>query len=224
FIGPPEKDAEWNTKAIEGAWRFLNKVWKLANMVIKKEMPEIKDESLARRLRVKTNQVIKKVTDDIRDSFHFNTAISAIMELVNEIYSVQSPKSKVQSPNFKEDIGHQTSDIRQAIGEAIETVVLLLSPFAPHISEELWQLLGNKPSVFDREWPEAKEEFLRQETFTLIVQINGKVRSKIEVPIDIKEDELKEIILTDEHLQKWIKGKKIKRFIIVPQKLVNLVV
>ncbi len=220
FIGPPEKDAEWNDRAIEGAWRFLNKVWKVANMVVKKEAPEIKDGDLARRLKIKTNQVIKKVTDDMRDSFHFNAAISAIMELVNETKAVIDEQTKINKKLAKEG---KDNGKYKTLKESVELMLILLSPFAPHISEELWQLLGNKPSVFDKKWPKAKEEFLRQETFTLIVQINGKVRSKIEVPTDIKEDKLKETILTNERLQKWIEGKQIKKFIIVPQKLVNLV-
>jgi len=194
---------------LNGKWQMANGKWQ-------------KDKKLE-QLRRKTHQTIKKVTDDIRDSFHFNAAISAIMELVNEIYKSQVANRKSQATMGKPLKPETYSLPSGTIREAIETVVILLSPFAPHISEELWQLLGNKPSVFDKKWPKAKEEFLRQETFTLIVQINGKVRSKIEVPTDIKEDKLKEAILTDERLQKWIKGKEIKKFIIVPQKLVNLV-
>jgi leucyl-tRNA synthetase len=219
FIGPPEKDAEWNTEAIEGAWRFLNKVWRTAHLVIERKAPEIEDEALMKKLKTKTNQVIKKVTDDIRNSFHFNAALSGIMELVNEIKSVIDRQNQIN-----EKQGNGETKESKALKETIESMLKLLSPFAPHISEELWQLLGNEPSIFNKRWPEAKEEYLRDDTFTLVVQINGKVRSKIEIPADTNEDELKEIVLNDSRLRQWLKDKKIKKFIIVPQKLVNIVI
>ena len=152
-------------------------------------------------LQKKIHQTIKEVTEDI-ESFKFNTAISRIMELVNEIYQ-----------NLNSDVT-----------EAVKTVVILLSPFAPHLSEEMWQKLGNKESILKAEWPNYDVKFLEEEVIVLVIQINGKLRSKIEAPCDIKEDKLKELVLTDEKIKPWIQGKPIKNFILVPKKLVNIVV
>ncbi|MFH1640435.1 MAG: class I tRNA ligase family protein, partial [Candidatus Omnitrophota bacterium] len=134
--------------------------------------------------------------------FKFNTAISAIMELVNEIYQ------------------HLETDI----GEAVKTVVLLISPFAPHLAEEMWVLLGNKEGILRSQWPKYEAGLLQEETVTVVIQINGKLRSKVEVPADISEEKLKETVLADEKTKTWLQGKPARKFIIVPKKLVNIVV
>lgn len=220
FIGPPEKDAEWNDRAVEGAWRFLNKVWKLAKSVIDNEAPEIKEKELAERLRIKTNEVIKKVTDDMEGSFHFNTDISAIMELVNETKDIIDSQKKINSGSSDNKSNLKYENLKKTI----ESVIILLSPFAPHISEELWQLSGHNPSIFDSSWPEVDEASLERKTYELIIQINGKVRSRIEASSEINKEELKKLVLNDEKIINWLKGKEIKKFIVIPKKLVNVVI
>jgi leucyl-tRNA synthetase len=212
FIGPPEKDAEWSDKGVEGAWRFLNRVWRLVEQ-FKVESLKLKarKEQPVRDLKRKTHLTIKKVTEDIEREFHFNTAISAIMELVNEIFKLQTVGS-----------GQQV-DARE-VREAIETVVILLAPFVPHISEELWQRLGNKNSIFQLSWPVYDKKAIQTEEVLFVVQINGKVRAKITLPYDTTEEELKIYILQDEKVARWIAGKQIKKFFIVPNKLVSIVV
>jgi len=209
FIGPPEKDAEWSDRGVEGAYRFLGRVWRLVEKMEKMGTP-LKEHSEERGVPIflrKTHQTIKKVTEDIERDFHFNTAISAIMELVNEIY-LEIDKS-VASEDVK---------------KAIETTVVLLSPFVPHIAEELWEKLGKKAGIFKTKWPEYDPKFIKSESVTLPIQINGKLRSKIEVSIGIDENELKKKVLEDEKVKRWASEDKIKKFIIIPNKLVNIVV
>ena len=215
FIGPPEKDAEWNDRGVEGAWRFLNRVWRITEEIknLKGKIDNSKVSSSERKfqaLRQKTHLTIKNVTDDIEHNFHFNTAIAFIMELVNAMYAASN------------DI--ETEEDYQITRDAIETVVVLLAPFAPHVSEELWQRLGNKPSVFQQPWPKCNKEFIKQETVTMVIQVNGKLRSKIDVPTNIEQEKLKELVLSDEKVKKFLGEKSIKKFIVVPKKIVNIVI
>jgi len=197
FAAPPEVEMEWSERGIEGAFKFLNRVWRLLEYSEKR--PDTKAGS--GDLQKKIHQAIKDVTEDI-ESFKFNTAISRIMELVNGIYQ------------------NLTCDI----AEAVETTVILISPFAPHLAEEMWQKLGHQESILKAGWPKYEAKFLREEIITLVIQVNGKMRSKVEVSSDITEDKLKELVLADEKLKPWIKDKPIKNFILVPQKLVNIVI
>ena len=197
FAAPPEVEMEWSERGIEGAFRFLNRVWRLLGH-LKQESPT---QTPSLELQKKMHRTIKEVTKDL-ESFKFNTAISAIMELVNEIYQ-----------NLNTDIA-----------EAVKTAILLVSPFVPHLAEEMWQRLGNKESVLKEQWPEYEERFLEEEVITIVVQVNGKLRSKVKVPSDINEEKLKEHVFADEKVKSWIKGKPIKNFIIVPKKLVNIVI
>jgi leucyl-tRNA synthetase len=201
FAAPPETELEWDAQAMEGAFKFLNRVWRIlerqkTKVKSKKEIPPAPEG-----LKRKVHKTIKEVTQDL-ESFKFNTAIASITELVNEIYQ------------------HLDADI----DEAFKTVVLLLSPLAPHFCEELWQRLGNSESIFKAPWPEYDPKWLIEDRITIVVQVNGKLRSKVEVAPDIAEGALKELILSDEKLIPWIKGKPIKSFILVPKKLVNIVV
>ena len=218
FISPPEKDAEWNDRGVEGAWRFLNRVWRLiedshqlpaphpcgAGSAISRQLGE---NSV--KLRRKTHATIKKVTEDMEGTFHFNTAISSIMELVNETYDYISLEPQASSLELK---------------QAIQTIVILLAPFVPHIAEEMWQKLGNKESVFKAEWPMYDKNALSQSIIEFPIQINGKLRSKIEAPSEAGEDEIKKLVLKDSVVNKWLEGKAPKKIIIVKGKLVNLVI
>jgi len=213
FIGPPEKDAEWSDRGVEGAWRFLNRVWRLVNdFAESKSKAEKKgeiDATLDKNLKRKTHATIKKVTSDMEGDFHFNTAISSIMELVNEVYLALAEKGKIST---------------STVEEAIKAVVILLAPFTPHICEEMWQILGNKPSVFDLSWPKYDESALKVEHMTIVVQINGKVRAKVLVAADCDEEELKRTVFENARVKEWIGGKPIKNFVVVPNRLVNIVV
>ncbi|MDP2938586.1 MAG: leucine--tRNA ligase [Candidatus Omnitrophota bacterium] len=212
FAAPPEDEMEWNTQAIEGAWRFINRVWNLLEIYHKQKHSGLssEDSKLTKNLNFKIHSTIKKVTEDIDNNAGFNTAISAIMELVNEIYLIWTSKSQMPS---------------QLIPEAIETVVLLLAPFIPHICEEMWQMMGEKTlSILDAKWPEYNHQAIIQDTTTIIIQINGKLRSKIEVATDISEEELKQKILLDKRVQDYVQYKRLERIVVVPNKLVNIVI
>jgi len=197
FAAPPEVEMEWDARGIAGASRFLNRIWRLQDKVsqgtAKTEAPLT--------LKKKVHRTIKEVAEDL-ETFKFNTAISQIMELVNEIYQ-----------NTNTDIS-----------EAFKATVILISPFAPHFAEELWQGLGNKESVLKAGWPKYEAAMLVEKTVTLVIQVNGKVRSKIDVPADISEDKLKELVLADEKVKSWLKGQPPKNFVVVPRKLVNIVI
>ena len=190
FAAPPETELEWDDRGIEGASKFLNRAWRIQESLKEKSEP-----SLIRIL----HKTIRKVSEDI-EAFKFNTAIAALMELVNAIYQSGADK------------------------EVFSSLVIMLSPFVPHFSEELWQRLGNKESIFKAGWPEYDPILLMEENVVMVIQVNGKVRSKIVVPANIPEDKLKDLVLSDAKLKPWIQNKPIKKFIAVPKKLINLVV
>ena len=223
FIGPPEKDAEWSDRGVEGAYRFLGRVWRLVQSSLR-GASAASDEAISKSgiasppkadrndaLKRKTHQTIKKVTEDLDGGFHFNTAISAIMELVNETYDAVGAEGIGQSA--KGDI----------VNEAIESIVILLSPFVPHISEEMWHSLGKENGILKHKWPEYDKNAIVENILTIPIQINGKLRSKIEVPAGIDDAALKERVLSDPKVKTWIAGKPVKSFIIIPKKLVNVV-
>ncbi|MFA5090580.1 MAG: leucine--tRNA ligase [Candidatus Omnitrophota bacterium] len=190
FAAPPETELEWDERGIEGAYKFLNRVWRIQDNLKSKASPQL--------VRF-THKIIKKVSEDI-EGFKFNTAIASLMELVNAIYQTGADK------------------------EVFMDLILLLCPIAPHFCEELWQACGNKESVLKAQWPRYNPDLIIDETVTLVIQINGKVRSRIEVPADTEEARLKEIVLSDDKLKPWLKDSPIKNFIIVPKRLVNIVV
>lgn len=219
FAAPPEKDLEWNDQGVEGAYRFLNRVWRLVvdhlDDIVSAKAFDGKDalpEEL-REIHRKTHQTIKKVTGDIEDRFHFNTAISAIMELVNGVYQFLS------NPNEK-----QEKSALSVVREAVESIIVLLSPVVPHITEELWQILGNKETIFKTPWPAFDEKALQVESHLVVLQVNGKVRSRIDVPVAFGDKELEQAALADERVRQFVGGKVIKKVIVVKKKLVNVVV
>ncbi|MDK2824023.1 MAG: leucyl-tRNA synthetase [Clostridia bacterium] len=213
FAAPPERDLEWNDQAVEGCYRFLNRVWRLVTHYaesIKGVTGQIGNlEGADKELRRLTHLTIKKVTEDIEERFNFNTAISAIMELVNGLYNY---KDKEQGSNLL------------VIKEAVENLILLLSPFAPHITEELWYLLGNETSVHQQKWPVYVPEALVVDEVTVVVQVNGKVRDKIIVPVNMDKLEVEKIAKSQPKIEEHIKGKGIKKVVVIPNKLVNIVV
>ena len=218
FASPPERDLEWSNQGVEGSFRFLNRVWRLVVDHLKEingvSIYEGK-ESLSgdlRDLHRKTHQTIKKVTDDIEDRFHFNTVISAVMELVNEVNRF------LNSEQDRENLAWPV------IKEAMEATVVLLSPVAPHITEELWRMLGHGENLLDVPWPAHRAEALEAEKRMIVLQVNGKVRSKIEVPASFSREEIETEAFRDERVRRFIGEKTVKKVIVVQKKLVNVVV
>jgi leucyl-tRNA synthetase len=218
FASPPERDLEWNDQGVDGAFRFLSRVWKLIDdnlEEITKASPFSGSRDLLKgdlkNLYRKIHETIKRVTVDIEDRFHFNTAISAIMELVNETYKhLNSGEKDVLSWSV--------------IREAVETTVLLLYPIVPHIAEEMHRMLGHEDLLLGVMWPACREDALEVEKITIVLQVNGKVRSRIDVPVSFTEDEIKKAAFEDERVMQFIAGKDIRKVIVVKQKLVNVVV
>lgn len=217
FASPPEKDLDWSDKGVEGGSRFLNRVYNLVVQnvdVIKDVQPlsgEYEYDGVAKEIRHVTHKTIKKVTLEIETRFHFNTAIAAIMEFVNYLY-------KIDSKQIQSDLQ------RAALAEAVQTLILLLSPFVPHISEELWDLTGNERFVSHQRWPKYHENLSQSEQISIVVQINGKVRSKIIADADVTESQVREMVLSDQKVRVYTSGKEIKKWVYVPRKLVSLVV
>jgi leucyl-tRNA synthetase len=215
FASPPEKDLDWSDQGVEGSARFLNRVWRLVSEQLEqlrnvKPLPTgtILDGGQT-ALHQKTHKTIKKVTEDI-ERFHFNTGISAVMELVNEVYT---------SP-----VKEKSDEVsRQVMVEAIEAVVLLLSPFVPHVAEELWEALGKKSSILKNAWLEYDPKAVVEEEILIVIQVNGKVRDRITVSASLGEEEIKSVALSSDRIQTLIDGKKIKKVVLVPKKLVNIV-
>jgi leucyl-tRNA synthetase len=214
FAAPPEKDLDWSDQGVEGSYRFLNRIWKQVYETgpLLREAGVVVPGSLseeARKLRRIVHKTIRKVTDDIEERFHFNTAIAAIMELVNSI-SVFEPKSHpCNAPVLK---------------EAVESVVLLLEPFVPHVCEELWECLGHEGGIETAGWPSYDAAAAVEEELLIIVQVNGKLRGKITVDASAAEDEIKSAALADDKVKSFTEGKAVKKVIYVPGKLVNIVV
>jgi leucyl-tRNA synthetase len=217
FASPPEKDLEWSDQGVDGSFRFLSRTWR----IVMDYLEEIRDlppftgrESLEgdlKALRRKTHQTIRKVTSDIEDRFHFNTAISAVMELVNALYQFPRPA--------KED-----RLALAVIRETVETIILLLAPIVPHITEELWELIGRTECLADVPWPAFDPAVASEEVITIVIQINGKVRSRISVPADEEGEQIKALARLDEKIIRQIEGKKLIKEVYVPKKLVNIVV
>ncbi|PWQ95324.1 leucine--tRNA ligase [Leucothrix arctica] len=212
FAAPPDQSMEWSDSGVEGANRFLKRVWRMVNdHVSTGEKAELDTSDLSdslKSLRQKLYQTLTKVTDDMQRRYTFNTAIAANMELINEI-------SKIK------DNDEQTRAVRQ---EALEIAVLMLAPIAPHIAQELWNGLGNTDTVIDYPWPEVDEQALVQSTVQLMVQVNGKLRGKIDVDVDTDEDTIKALAQSNENVVRFIEDKTIRKVIVVKGRLVNIVV
>ncbi|MDC3029210.1 leucine--tRNA ligase [Prochlorococcus sp. AH-716-P20] len=208
FKAPPEKDLEWGDSDVEGQYRFLCRIWKLfldySNNDITHEADKLKKEN-ERSLLKSINIAIKEISNDIKNN-QFNTAISELMKFYNSISS---------------NLNHVNKDLRR---EALMKFCILLAPFAPHISDEIWHLIGNSKSVHLEKWPGFDEDALKENSYELVIQINGKVRDKINVEINISDDEIKEKTLIRPNVKKWIDNKTIRKIIIVKGRIINIVV
>jgi leucyl-tRNA synthetase len=217
FAAPPERDLDWSDQAVEGAYRFLKRVWRLVaehEGIIKNAKWAEDDQALSGELKTlhrKTHQTIKRASKDIEDRFHFNTAISAVMELVNTLQAV------------KDDV-LVTQDGPSVMRFAVETVILLLSPMVPHFSEELWEALGNSGSVLDVPWPDYREEATEEEERLIVVQVNGKVRSRFNAGANEDDETIQAAALADERVVARIGERPVRKVIVVKGKLVNIVV
>ena len=216
FIGPPEKEAEWQDAGVEGASRFLKRIWRRVaeNRELLKSIegaqPVIADMAAAERdLYRKTHETIQQITRGLDGAFTFNTAIAAIMELMNAVDHLK--------------ISDDSSDsVKAVFRDAIENVILLISPFAPHIAEELWVELGHAPGIMNADWPAVNEEALKRDEIQMAVQVNGKVRDQITVSTSASQEEIEAAALAAEKVQSWLEGKTVRKVIVVPGRLVNI--
>ncbi|MFH1061756.1 MAG: leucine--tRNA ligase [Candidatus Omnitrophota bacterium] len=213
FAAPPEAEFDWNERGMDGAWRFLNRVWNLAQDLIALKQSATKQQSLffEKEVEFKTHSAIKKISHEMRGGFKFNTAISAMMELTNTLVPAmkQAQEANVLSP---------------VLEDAITKLIITISPITPHMCEEIWQALGNDTSIVKAAWPKFDPKKLELDQIEIVLQINSKVRSRLTVDAAITEQELKLKAEQDPVIQKWIEGKPIKKIIIIKGKLVNIII
>ncbi|BDG61458.1 leucine--tRNA ligase [Caldinitratiruptor microaerophilus] len=228
FAAPPERDLDWSDAGIEGASRFVNRFYRMVTSSVPvvqaarhlapvgageqaatAEAPALGEAE--RALRRVVHRTLRKVTTDLEDRFAFNTAIASIMELVNAVYDYRA--------NVPEDRQHPA-----VLAEALETAVRMMAPFAPHLADELWERLGHTTSVHLEAWPEVDESALVQETVEMAVQVNGKVRDRIQVPVGASADEIREMALSLEKVRAYTDGKTVENVVVVPGRLVSVVV
>jgi len=252
FAAPPEKDLEWNDQGIEGASRFLNRVWRFvighlselrggeapppsappsagrpdrptAATVLLTEPGASSDRSrvvavptteAGRAFRRTIHETIQRVTDDIEREFHFNTAIAAIMELVNALQAFEAASG---------DGAAAAGDRVALIREAVETTLLLLGPFCPHVTEELWEQLGHRESLFKQRWPVADPAALQKTQVTVVVQVDGKVRGRLQVGVDAAEEQVRQLALGNDRVKPWVERRRVEKVVVVPNRLVNIV-
>jgi leucyl-tRNA synthetase len=207
FAAPAEKELDWSDQGVEGSHRFLHRVWKLIEEGLGYRQSGSAEAD--RALQRKTHQSIKKVTNDIDERMHQNTAISAIMELVN------ATNDAMHDPDFAS---------KEAVRTAIETTIHLLNPFAPHITEELWSNFGKTTLLSQLSWPVFDPELAQDEQAMIVVQVNGKLRASIPAPRGLSQDEIFRMASSDEKVQKHLEGKQQIKIVFVPDKLINIVV
>lgn len=218
FAAPPERDFEWSETGIDGSYRFVNRIWRLieeleGELLTVEPCSSTADDCTckeAKGIRLKEHETVKKAGDDIEQRFQFNTAIAAVMELVNELY-------------LAKDALKGDEKGRKVLSSAISTVINLMSPFTPHLCEEIWEQLGHSERLVHAMWPTYSEEAMVKDVLTVVVQVNGKVRARLEVPASASKDEVEELAKNDVNVQKHIEGKTIRKVIVVPGKLVNIV-
>jgi leucyl-tRNA synthetase len=206
FVGPWDQGGGWDDSGISGIWRWLNRVWNLVLEEQKDGLPQI-DQATESELRHRTHKTIKKVSEDL-EKFRFNTMIAALMEFTNYLAKVKEERS----------IAHA------AWKETIKTLLLLLAPSVPHIAEELWERTGNSYSIHSQLLPAWDEKLVTEEQITLVIQVNGKLRDRVEVPVSIAESEARELALNRERVKVYTASREIRDIIYVPGRLVNIVV
>ena len=213
FAAPPEKDLDWSDQGVDGSFRFLNRVWKLVHdrLDLINNSKTVNLSALTgeeRTLRRAVHKTIRKVTEDIEERFHFNTAIAAVMELLNVLQGAE-----LATPQYG-----------AVMKEALGSLVQMLAPFVPHITEELWQRMGHHTPLSETPWPDYDREAVVDDEALVVIQVNGKLRSKFTVPAGTDEETMKSIALADEKVLPFIEGKQVRKVICIPGKLVNIVV
>jgi leucyl-tRNA synthetase len=207
FAGPPEKEVDWRSEGAEGIYRFLGRVYRfLTRNVERAGMRDGAATDSGKKVLRKLHQTLKKVTNDFETRWHFNTSIAAVMELVNELYAEESRLSGA------------------VLAEAMETLALMLGPFAPYLAQELWAELGHSGPVFRQPWPDYNPDLAKEDEAEIIVQVNGKLRAHLLAPFGTSQDVLRRRALDEPKVQPFINGKQIVKLVIVPDKLVNIVV
>jgi leucyl-tRNA synthetase len=208
FIGPWNQAANWSVEGMGGTFRFLQRVWTLSQEYMEQgeKGGEAVDDTELKRVM---HRAVFRVTKDL-EGMGFNTAIAALMETVNELYKIKVSVSYAQAP--------------ETWRWTVETMLQLLAPFAPHMTEELWQQLGHRDSIHTSTWPKYDEQYLASDTMTIVVQVNGKVRAELEVSTDASEDQIVEAAKAHEKVAPHLEGKEVKRTVYVPKKLVSFVV
>ena len=231
FVAPPEKEIEWSDAGLEGSFRFLVRVWRLvdhwAETIGGEAIPECGDDctDTERAVRRKAHETIRRVTTDIEDRMHLNTAVSSLMELVNELYSFSDGTARGAPTRVEAQVGvmERTQTIA-VLREAIDALVLMISPFAPHTAEELWHMLGHAGGLAAAKWPSFDPKVARADQVVVPVQINGKLRARVKAPADASEDQLSEIALADATVRTYTTGKTIRKVVVGKGPLVSLVV
>ena len=233
FVAPPEKEVEWSDAGLEGSFRFLLRVWRLvdhwAETIGGEGMPgraATDCTDAERALRRKTHETIRRVTVDIEERMHLNTAVSSLMELVNELYAF-SEATRARRADARRTVRTDGIERPQTIAvlrEAIDALVVMISPFAPHTAEELWQMLGHADGLATAPWPTFDPEVAKAEEVVVPVQVNGKVRARLTVPAGLSDDELRERALADAAVRRHTAGKTIRKVVVAKGPLVSVVV
>jgi leucyl-tRNA synthetase len=218
FAAPPEKDLDWNDHGVEGASRFLNRLWRFVHG----RLDELKSgrpvdaaslSEAGRAFRRIIHVTIERVTEDLEKDFHFNTAISAVMELVNAL--VEFERTSMDTVGMEERAG--------LLREAVDTTMLLLGPVCPHITEELWKTLGHGASLFKQSWPSPDRDAMQRDEVQIVVQVDGKVRSRLMADVSLEEAEIRQMALADGRVLPWLNGRQVAKVVVVPGRLVNIV-
>ena len=236
FVAPPEKEIEWTDAGLEGSARFLGRIWRLVAPFApafavgtdgQAGVPAAPELGRAERaLRRKTHDTIRRVSGDLDPRVHLNTAVSALMELVNETYAYCE---RTRLGPFADTPGNAApgsaapAGALRVVREAVEALILMLAPFTPHLAEELWETIGHAGGVTAAGWPEFDPDIARAEEVELPVQVNGKVRARLSVPVETPEAEVQRLALADPHVRTRTSGQQVVRVIVVPRRLVNVV-
>jgi leucyl-tRNA synthetase len=219
FVAPPEKEVEWSDAGLEGSFRFLARVWRCVDQWCDKvkgaQFPSASGapnlNAAERKLRRKTHETIRRLTIDVEQRIHLNTAVSGLMELVNELYAFE-PAEPIGAPALG------------VVREALEALTVMLSPFSPHTAEEMWARLGHEDGLAAARWPSFDEEVAKAEEIVIPVQVNGKVRARLTLPADVSESDMRERALSDPAVKTFTDGRKIKAVVVVKGRLINVVV